>query len=98
MRALEPVTSGYARNPSDDTRIYYEAFGAQDAARTILFSPAGVYAHSRLWKMQVPYFAQHGFRVVTYDCRGSGRSDRSRRPRWRPWRRAPRSSATPRSP
>src|SRR5690606_29852276 len=37
---------------------------------------SGSYAHSRLWKMQVPYFAHHGFRVVTYDCRGSGRSNR----------------------
>lgn len=75
MRALEPVVSGYARNPHDATRIYYEAFGTQNAARTIVFSPSGAYAHSRLWKMQVPYFAQHGFRVVAYDCRGSGKSD-----------------------
>lgn len=76
MRALEPTLSGHAANPVDGTEIFFEAFGRQDAGRTILFSPSGCYAHSRLWKMQVPYFAQQGFRVVTYDCRGSGRSGR----------------------
>ena len=75
MRALEPTLSGFASTTGDMTRIAFEAFGTRDAARTIVFSPSGVYAHSRLWKMQVPYFVQQGFRVVTYDCRGSGRSD-----------------------
>ncbi|CAN5480638.1 hypothetical protein BH23CHL2_BH23CHL2_35070 [soil metagenome] len=76
MRALEPVDGDYAINSEDGIRTFYEAFGPQDAQRTIVFSPAGVYAHSRVWKMQVPYFARHGFRVITYDCRGSGLSDR----------------------
>ena len=76
MRALEPVAAGHAVNPHDGVRLGYETFGQQDAGRTIVFSPSGSYAHSRLWKLQVPYFAHHGFRVVTYDCRGSGRSDR----------------------
>ncbi|HET8985720.1 MAG TPA: alpha/beta fold hydrolase [Trueperaceae bacterium] len=80
MRALDPVTSGFARVPGGDTPIHYEAFGDQNAARTVVFSPAGVYAHSRLWKMQVPYFARLGFRVVTYDCRGSGASGPSSGP------------------
>jgi pimeloyl-ACP methyl ester carboxylesterase len=31
--------------------------------------------HSRIWKMQIPYFARH-FRVVVYDGRGNGKSDR----------------------
>ena len=31
--------------------------------------------HSRHWKMQVPYLARH-CRVLTFDPRGNGRSDR----------------------
>src|SRR5262249_18572598 len=31
--------------------------------------------HSRHWKMQIPYLARH-CRVVTFDGRGNGRSDR----------------------
>ncbi|MFQ5555629.1 MAG: alpha/beta fold hydrolase [Acidimicrobiia bacterium] len=31
--------------------------------------------HSRHWKMQIPYLARH-YRVVTFDGRGNGRSDR----------------------
>ena len=76
MRALEPVDAGYAINSEDGMRTFYEAFGLQDAQRTIVFAPAGAYVHGRVWKMQVPYFARQGFRVVTYDSRGSGKSDR----------------------
>jgi pimeloyl-ACP methyl ester carboxylesterase/predicted glycosyltransferase len=35
--------------------------------------------HSRHWKMQIPYLARH-CRVVTFDGRGNGRSDRPRGP------------------
>jgi pimeloyl-ACP methyl ester carboxylesterase/predicted glycosyltransferase len=76
MRALEPAGAGLITNPDDGVRIFYEVFGPPQARRTIVFAPAGAYAHSRVWKMQVPYFAHQGFRVVTYDCRGSGKSDR----------------------
>src|SRR5687767_6768929 len=44
--------------------------------RTIAFLPTWTIVDSRLWKAQVPYFSRHGFRVVTFDNRGNGRSDR----------------------
>lgn len=76
MRALEPRRSGFAVNPCDGVRVSFEVFGPEDPARTVVFAPAGLFAHGRLWKMQVPFFAHAGYRVVTYDARGSGRSDR----------------------
>ncbi|MFW6075840.1 MAG: alpha/beta fold hydrolase [Chloroflexota bacterium] len=76
MRAIEPHTSGYAVNPEDGVRSYYEVFGPADAERTVLFFPAWSLGHSQVWKMQVPYFARRGYRVVTFDGRGNGRSDR----------------------
>lgn len=79
MRALEPRRSGYAVNPVDGVRSYYEVFGPEDAPRTLLCLPTWSLVHSRCWKMQVPYFARRGFRVVTFDGRGNGRSDRPER-------------------
>ena len=76
MRALEPTLTGYAHNPADGVRSYYEAFGSQQAADTIVFLPTWSLVHSRVWKMQAPYFARRGFRVVTFDGRGNGNSDR----------------------
>ena len=76
MRALYPHTEGYATNPADGVRSFYEVFGPSDAPRTILFLPTWTIVDSRIWKAQVPYFARHGFRVVTFDSRGNGRSDR----------------------
>src|SRR5262245_66215094 len=42
---------------------------------SILFLPTWEIVHSRAWKFQIPCFARHG-RVVTFDRRGNGRSDR----------------------
>jgi pimeloyl-ACP methyl ester carboxylesterase len=67
MRALEPDETGVARG------IYWERFG--DGEQTVLFVPPWAIVHSRIWKMQVPYFARH-FRVVVFDPRGNGRSER----------------------
>ena len=39
MRAAYPHTDGYATNPTDGVRIFYEVFGPRDAERTILFLP-----------------------------------------------------------
>ena len=79
MRALEPRTTGYATNPNDGVRSYYEVFGPgpeDTPASTILFFPTWSLVHSRCWKMQVPYFARHGFQVITFDGRGNGKSGR----------------------
>jgi pimeloyl-ACP methyl ester carboxylesterase len=67
VRAIEPDENGFARG------AYWERFGEGDP--TLLFVPAWAIVHSRIWKMQVPYFARH-FRVVAFDPRGNGRSAR----------------------
>jgi pimeloyl-ACP methyl ester carboxylesterase/predicted glycosyltransferase len=53
--------------------IRYETYGRGDTDVVLL--PAWAIVHSRLWKAQVPYLAEH-YRVITYDPRGNGRSDR----------------------
>ncbi len=54
-------------------RIHWERYG--DGAPTILLLPTWSIIHSRHWKGQIPYLARH-YRVVTFDGRGNGRSDR----------------------
>ena len=75
MRALQPQITGLVSNPNDGVQIHYEVFDPQAAKRTILFLPAWSIVHSRVWKMQVAYFARY-FRVVTFDGRGNGLSER----------------------
>jgi pimeloyl-ACP methyl ester carboxylesterase/predicted glycosyltransferase len=70
-RALLPAESGFAE--SNGVRVAYEVFGQGE--ETILLLPPWSIIHSRFWKLQVPYLARH-FRVVTFDPRGNGRSDR----------------------
>jgi pimeloyl-ACP methyl ester carboxylesterase len=72
MRAVEPVDSGFAHGP-DGVRIAYEVFGTGEP--TVVFLPSAPIVHSRQWKGQVPYLSRH-YRVVTFDGRGNGRSDR----------------------
>jgi pimeloyl-ACP methyl ester carboxylesterase/predicted glycosyltransferase len=71
MRAREPDSTGFVER--EGVRIAYDVFG--DGGRTILFMPTWSIVHSRIWKSQIPYIARH-FRVVTFDGRGNGRSDR----------------------
>jgi pimeloyl-ACP methyl ester carboxylesterase/predicted glycosyltransferase len=71
MRARYPDRDGFAQR--GDVKVFYEVFGNGD--RTILLLPAWSIIHSRTWKMQVPYLARH-YRVITFDGRGNGRSDR----------------------
>ena len=70
-RARYPDVDGYAER--DGVRVLYEVYGSGE--RTILLLPTWSIIHSRFWKAQIPYLARH-FRVVTFDGRGNGRSDR----------------------
>jgi pimeloyl-ACP methyl ester carboxylesterase len=72
MRAVEPSQAGRVASP-DGVRIAYEVFGAGEP--TIVFLPSTPIIHSRQWKGQVPYLSRR-HRVVTYDGRGNGASDR----------------------
>jgi pimeloyl-ACP methyl ester carboxylesterase/predicted glycosyltransferase len=71
MRACQPSRDGYVER--DGVKVFYEVFGAGEP--TVLLLPTWSILHSRHWKMQVPYLARH-CRVVTFDGRGNGRSDR----------------------
>ena len=75
MRAREPDREGYVER--EGVRIFYEVFGeeASRAGPTVLLLPTWSIIHSRFWKAQVPYLARH-YRVITFDGRGNGRSDR----------------------
>jgi pimeloyl-ACP methyl ester carboxylesterase/predicted glycosyltransferase len=70
-RARYPDSSGYIKR--DGVRLYYEVYGSGEP--TIFLLPTWSIIHSRHWKMQIPYLARH-CRVVTFDGRGNGRSDR----------------------
>ena len=76
MRAVEPAETGVATSP-DGVRIAYEVFGAGEP--TIVFLPSTPIVHSRQWKGQVPYLSRH-YRVIAFDGRGNGRSDRPSEP------------------
>ena len=71
MRACAPSRDGYVER--DGIKIFYEVFG--DGEPTVLLLPTWSIIHSRHWKMQIPYLSRHS-RVITFDGRGNGRSDR----------------------
>ena len=70
-RALSPHESGYADSAASASAT---RCSARARRRSSSFPPWSI-VHSRFWKAQVPYLARH-FRVITFDPRGSGRSDR----------------------
>ncbi len=72
MRARYPDTEGYVER--DGVRIYFEIYG--DGEPTIMLFP-GWALPARSWKAQIPYLSRH-FRVLAFDPRGTGRSDRPR--------------------
>ncbi len=71
MRAIEPVSAGDVER--DGVRLHWEEFG--EGEPTIALLPTWSIVHSRHWKFQVPYLARH-YRVITFDGRGCGLSDR----------------------
>ena len=70
-RARYPDADGYVER--EGVRVFYEVYG--EGERTVVLLPTWSIVHSRLWKAQIPYLARHA-RVVTFDGRGNGRSDR----------------------
>jgi pimeloyl-ACP methyl ester carboxylesterase/predicted glycosyltransferase len=71
MRACQPSRDGYVER--DGVKVHYEVFG--DGDPTVMLLPTWSIIHSRHWKLQVPDLARR-HRVVTFDGRGNGRSDR----------------------
>lgn len=70
-RARQPDEAGFIER--DGVRVFWERYG--DGWPTVLLMPTWSLFHSRHWKLQIPYLARL-FRVVTFDGRGNGRSDR----------------------
>lgn len=71
MRARHPEAEGYVER--DGVRIFYEAFGTGEP--TILLLPTWSVLHAAHGRFQIADLARH-YRVVTFDGRGNGRSDR----------------------
>ena len=74
-RARYPDQEGYVER--DGVHLFYEVYGSGEP--TVFLMPTWSIVHSRHWKMQIPYLARH-CRVLTFDGRGNGRSDRPREP------------------
>jgi pimeloyl-ACP methyl ester carboxylesterase len=71
-RARLPDRSGYA-TASDGVRLAFDVYG--DGDTTLVLLPSTPIIHSRQWKGQIHYLSRR-FRVVAFDGRGNGRSDR----------------------
>ena len=74
-RARYPDAQGFVER--DGVRVFHEVYG--DGEPTVLLLPTWSIVHSRIWKAQVPWFARR-FRVLTFDGRGNGLSDRPQDP------------------
>ncbi len=71
-RAVLPDRTGTAVR--DGVRLAWEVHG-EEHEPTVLLMPSWSIVRSRLWKAQVGFLSRH-YRVVTFDGRGSGDSDR----------------------
>ena len=70
-RARYPDEEGRVKN--GDVELHYEVYGTGEP--TVLLLPTWQIMHSRKWKGQIATLARH-YRVVTFDGRGNGKSDR----------------------
>jgi pimeloyl-ACP methyl ester carboxylesterase len=70
-RAAYPDEEGIVER--EGVCLFWERYGTGE--RTIFLLPTWSIVHSRHWKAQIPYLSRH-FRVLTFDGRGNGRSDR----------------------
>jgi pimeloyl-ACP methyl ester carboxylesterase/predicted glycosyltransferase len=60
----------------DGVRVHWESYGDRaHPGPAILLLPAWSIVHSRQWKLGIPYLARR-FRVINFDPRGNGLSDR----------------------
>jgi pimeloyl-ACP methyl ester carboxylesterase len=70
-RARYPDAEGYVER--DGVRIFWEIYG--EGEQTVVLLPTWSIIHSRHWKAQIPFLARDR-RLLTFDGRGNGRSDR----------------------
>jgi pimeloyl-ACP methyl ester carboxylesterase len=71
MSVVRPDRAGYVERGG--VRVHYTVYGSGHPP--VMFLPPWAVVHSRIWKSQVPCVARR-CRVVTFDPRGNGRSDR----------------------
>jgi pimeloyl-ACP methyl ester carboxylesterase len=74
-RARQPDGAGFVER--DGVRIWWESAGSGEPA--LLLMPTWSLFPARHWKFQVPFLSR-SFRVLTFDGRGNGRSDRPQEP------------------
>jgi pimeloyl-ACP methyl ester carboxylesterase len=74
-RARYPDAEGFVER--DGVRVFWERYG--EGETTLLFFPAWSIATSRIWQGQIAFLARH-HRVIVFDPRGNGRSDRPEDP------------------
>ena len=75
MRARQPDRSGHVER--DGVRVAWQEYGEQrrPGDPAVLLLPTWCLLPAEVWKLQVPFLARHT-RVITYDPRGNGASDR----------------------
>ncbi len=75
MRAREPDRAGYVER--EGVRVAWNVYGELERPEdpAVLLLPTWCIVTSDIWKLQVPFLARRT-RVITFDPRGNGRSDR----------------------